>query len=90
MPVSTKALTVFNITAQSVYSKRPDYFVAENGANLMFMGDIIYFPVPRFNGFISIGDILLAIGMFLLVFVVMTKKEKDNSNEKENSEKNPS
>lgn len=74
MPVSTKALSVYNITAQSVSAKRPDYFVAENGAHLFFLGDVIYLPIPLLKGFLSVGDILLAIGMFLLIFIVMTNK----------------
>lgn len=90
MPVSIKALTVFNVTAESVYLKRPDYFVAENGANLLFLGDIIYFPVPKFNGFISVGDIILAIGMFLLIVTVMTKKSAGQEEPNEDNETNPS
>lgn len=75
MPVSVKALEVYSgMTAQSVLEKRPDYFIAENGARFLFMGDVMYIPIPMVGGFMSIGDILLAIGVFLLIVAVTTDK----------------
>ena len=76
MPVSAKALAVYSdMTAQAVIAQRSDYFIASNGAGLLFLGDVIYIPIPILKGFLSIGDILISIGMFLLILFVM----KDNT-----------
>ena len=90
MPISPTALSIYStMTPEAVISQRADYFVATNGANLMFLGDIIYIPnklfglIPTkiFEGYMSIGDILLSIGMFLLIVQVMGK----NCNERKKS-----
>jgi len=74
MPISPAALSVYpSMTVEAVIARRADYFVAVNGAHLMFLGDIIYFPIKIFEGFLSVGDILLSIGMFLLIVQVMGK-----------------
>lgn len=86
MPVSAKALAVYtDISAQSVYLKRPDYFIAENGARLLFLGDVIYIPLPFMKSFISAGDIFIAAGVFLLVLTVM--KDENAFNAEVNNEK---
>lgn len=75
MPVSARALSVYqNITAEAVYAKRANYFVASNGANFSFLSDILYIPVPRIGGFISIGDILLGFGTALFIIQILTYK----------------
>ncbi len=72
MPISVKALSIYStMTPAAVIAQRADYFVATDGANLMFLGDVIYFPIKIFEGFLSIGDILLSIGMFMLIVQVM-------------------
>lgn len=72
MPISIRALSVYpTMAAEAVLSQRADYFVATDGANLMFLADVIYMPTKLLGGFLSIGDIVLAIGMFLLIVQVM-------------------
>jgi len=74
MPISVKALSIYpSMTAEAVLSQRADYFVATDGARLLFLGDVIYFPVKIFEGFLSIGDVFLALGMFILIVQVMGK-----------------
>lgn len=74
MPISVKALTIYStMTPEAVVAQRADYFVATDGANFLFLGDVIYFPIKVLDGFMSVGDILLAAGMFLLIVQVMGK-----------------
>lgn len=69
MPISVKALTVFqNITAEAVMHQRPNYFIANDGAKFLKLGDVIV--LPGVLGFISIGDILLCVGIFLMILLV--------------------
>ncbi len=75
MPVSVNALSVYsNISAQAVSTQRADYFIASKGAELLFLGDMIYIPIPVLKGFLSVGDILISVGMFLLILFVMADK----------------
>jgi len=75
MPISPKALEVYqNITPEAVLRQRPDYFIATGGARLMSLGDVIYMPIPVLKGFLSVGDILLSAGMFLLIVLVSRDK----------------
>ncbi len=75
MPVSQKALEVYgSISAQAVLESRADYFIADAGARLLFLGDVIYIPIPVVGGFISCGDIVLSLGMMLLMVMVMKGK----------------
>ncbi|XOQ48358.1 MAG: DUF5317 domain-containing protein [Eubacteriales bacterium] len=78
MPVSVRALSVYpDITAEAVYAKKANYFVALQGANFSFLSDVIYVPIPRIGGFISIGDILLGLGT--ACFIVQTLADKLNN-----------
>ena len=36
-----------------------------------FLGDILYCPIPFFRGFASVGDLLLAAGVFFCLMAVM-------------------
>ena len=82
MPVSVKALSVFaGISDAAVRAQRPDYFIAENGANLLPLGDVIYIPLPWQKAFYSIGDFLIAAGVFLLVTAAMGKREPSETPE---------
>lgn len=75
MPISVKALSVYaGITDAGVRATRPDYFIAENGAKLLPLGDVIYIPFPWQRAFFSVGDFLIAAGVFLLVTSVMGKR----------------
>ena len=38
---------------------------------LLLLGDIFYCPIPFFQGFASVGDILLALGLFFGLMAVM-------------------
>lgn len=72
MPVSVRALSVYaGITDAGVRASRPDYFIAENGAKLLPLGDVLYIPFPWQKAFYSVGDVLIAAGVFLLVAAVM-------------------
>lgn len=74
MPISVKALSIYaTMTPEAVIAQRADYFVATDGANFLFLGDVIYMPIKVLDGFMSVGDILLAAGMFLLIVQVMGK-----------------
>ena len=76
MPVSVKALSVYaGITDAGVRATRPDYFIAENGAKLLPIGDVIYIPFPGQKAFFSIGDFLIAAGVFMLVVAVMGRRD---------------
>lgn len=74
MPVSEYALDFYpTMTAEDVLATHADYFIAvNNDANLLILGDVICIPVPYIGGFISIGDVFLALGVFLLVLAVMS------------------
>ena len=86
MPISVKAFSVYsNITAQALTAQRADYFIASNGAGLILLGDMIYIPIPVLKGFLSVGDILISIGMFLLIILVMMDKSI-NTREKTQTE----
>lgn len=50
------------------------YHIIDRNTKLWFLGDIIYIPTP-FKGFISIGDILLFSGVFLLMQKIIANKE---------------
>lgn len=80
MPVSVKALDVYiGISAQEVFKKRADYFIADGKAKLLPLGDIIYLPFPGMKSFISVGDIFLSAGVCLLVISIMGQSEKKKS-----------
>ncbi len=77
MPISESALIYYSqMTAEAVLETRADYFVAVDGrAKLMFLGDIICVPIPGIGGYISVGDILLAIGVLFLIYRSMTRTQ---------------
>ncbi len=81
MPVSERALSVYtDMTPEAVIAKHADYFVAcGDKAKLLFLGDVIYVPVPLVGGFLSLGDIVLALGVCILIVMSMVEapnKEK--------------
>ena len=76
MPVSPAILNLPSYIQSSSYGKEmPDYFIATGGAKLLFLGDVIYLPIPYFEGFLSVGDILISVGAFALIVSLMTKQE---------------
>ena len=66
--------------ALSVFAERiaagelPEYVLVSWDAPLWFLGDTI----PMFGGLASMGDILLAAGMLLLVVGLMRQKPEEN------------
>lgn len=79
MPISPAALEIYpNMSAEAVIEQSAGYFVAlENNANLLLLGDVIYVPLPLIGGFVSAGDIILMLGMFLLIFSCMTAGKRE-------------
>lgn len=74
MPVTVKALEVYpTMTPEALAAQRADYFVAAEGARLLALGDVFYFPLKPLDGFFSAGDVLLALGMFWLIVHMMGK-----------------
>lgn len=73
MPVSVQALAMYpGMTAEAVYARKANYFIASDGARLYFLGDIIPVPIPHIGGFISVGDILLGLGIACFVVLILT------------------
>ena len=69
MPISPTALSIYaTMTPEAVISRRADYFVATNGANLMFLGDVIYFPKKIIDGYISLGNLHLKVYIPITIF----------------------
>lgn len=84
MPISARALLIYpTMTAEAVFSQRADYFVATDGAKLMFLGDVFYMPIKFLEGFFSVGDVILAIGMFFLIVQVMGKNKVERKKTQE-------
>lgn len=81
MPISEYALIYYpDMTAEAVLKSHADYFVAVDGdAKLLILGDVICVPIPYLGGFISVGDVFLSVGIFVLIVSAMTeaKKKKD-------------
>lgn len=49
----------------------PMYALADGSTRLLFLGDVIYCPIPLLRGFASAGDLLLAAGVFFCLMAVM-------------------
>jgi hypothetical protein len=78
MPVSPASLAMYpNMTAAAVYAQRGNYFIAQSGANLYFLGDVIPSPLGAMGGFLSIGDLLLGFGILLFIVAILTKWQED-------------
>jgi hypothetical protein len=73
MPVSTRALSTLSAegAAALLSGEIPMYRAADSATRLLFLGDVFWFPVPFFQGFASLGDILLCVGVFCLLMTVM-------------------
>lgn len=73
MPVSQKALVMYpGMTAEAVYAKKANYFIAGSGTKFYYLGDVIPVPVPLVGGFISVGDILLGLGIACFIVLILT------------------
>ena len=73
MPVAPSALAVLSPegAASLLAGRVPMYCAAGGSTRLLFLGDIFYCPIPFFQGFASVGDILLALGLFFCLMAVM-------------------
>ena len=49
----------------------PMYALAGGDTRLLFLGDVRYCPLPLLSGFASVGDLLLAAGLFFCLLRVM-------------------
>ncbi len=75
MPISTAALAMYpGMTPEEVYAKRANYFVATNGAKLYPLGDIIPVPLYGWGGFVSVGDLVLGVGLTLFIVYLLIQK----------------
>jgi hypothetical protein len=75
MPVSQDILDIpaFAGTVERIQSGAiPEYVIMKGGEPLWFLGDVIYVPIQG-AGYGSVGDFILAAGLFLLVQSCMVK-----------------
>ncbi len=80
MPVSPAALAMYpGMTAEAVYAKKVNYFIAQHGANLYYLGDVIPVPLRAVGGFISVGDLMLGFGLLLFIVMVFTQGRKTDT-----------
>ena len=71
LPVESLFSAPGSISAALLSGAIPMYAAADAHTRLLFLGDILYCPIPPFQGFASIGDILLALGVFFCLMAVM-------------------
>ncbi len=73
MPVAAGAISVLSSEGASALlaGEIPMYAAADSETRLLFLGDILYCPIPFFRGFASVGDLLLAAGVFFCLMAVM-------------------
>lgn len=73
MPVAQSALNRLSAqgAADLLAGNIPMYCAATDSTRLLFLGDILWFPVPFFQGFASVGDVFLAAGVFFLLLAIM-------------------
>ncbi len=73
MPVSIGALSALSPEGAKALlaGKIPMYTAAGEHTRLLFLGDILWFPLPFFKGFASVGDLLLSAGVFFLLIALM-------------------
>lgn len=70
MPVSAAASSAAGVV-EIPQSAAVAYRLADGGTRLGFLGDVIYIPAPLIGGFASVGDILMAAGVFALFQRIM-------------------
>lgn len=79
MPVSPAVLSMYpGLTAEAVYAKKVNYFIALHGAKLYGLGDIIPVPLRFAGGFVSVGDLILGVGLVWFLIWLFTFKEPEN------------
>ena len=75
MPVAAAAAGLLSQEglAQLTAGDVPMYALESSSTRLIFLGDVIYCPLPLLGGFASIGDILLAAGVFFCLLAIMKR-----------------
>ncbi len=81
MPVSNRILDLASPSKKISLLKEDKYYtykLMNNGVLFWFLGDFIcaYFPLPQF---ISIGDIILALGILMSIQKAMVSKRTTNA-----------
>lgn len=73
MPVSPRAAAVLSPEGLEALTtlQIPMYALADPDTRLWFLGDVLYCPLPFLRGFASVGDLLLAAGVFFGLLAVM-------------------
>lgn len=73
MPVSRTAIAALSPqgAADLLALRIPMYAAATPATRLAFLGDVLYVRLPLVGGFASIGDVLLAAGVFCCLMCVM-------------------
>lgn len=73
MPVAAWAVSYLSPegAARLAAGEIPMYTLAGENTRLLFLGDILYCPLPLLSGFASVGDLLLAAGVFFCLLRVM-------------------
>ena len=73
MPVSPDAMSALSPegAAALLAGEIPMYAAAGSATRLLFLGDLFWFPLPPFQGFASVGDLLLSVGVFFLLMALM-------------------
>ncbi len=64
MPVAPSALQLPQIVAPA---ERLGYYMADGTTRLLWLGDILPLPIPLIGGYMSLGDILLFVGVSALI-----------------------
>lgn len=74
MPVVAQALELLSpqTSADLLAGMIPMYTAAVPDTKLLFLGDVLYCPLPLLGGFASIGDLLLMAGIFFCILAVMS------------------
>ena len=73
MPVTQRAAEHLSSAglARLTTGEIPMYALAGPDTRMWFLGDILYCPLPVLGGFASIGDLLLAAGVFFCILCIM-------------------
>lgn len=74
MPVAAQALELLSpqTAADLLAGMIPMYTAVGPDTKLLFLGDVLYCPLPLLGGFASIGDLLLMAGAFFCILAVMS------------------
>lgn len=80
MPVSEKAISMSGYEKTLDAGARLDFmhYVADSNTRLVMFSDVIPVPKPYpFPQIISMGDLLICIGIFIFIYSLLVKKEQD-------------